>query len=188
MPIFFVVLTFFSWKMWKKFLLLISVFFEGCPIKGVIGHIFSGICIWGTADERRQTQMPACRGLIRVHPRFVKAVFPRKNPGKLLPGYLFWHSGFYPPEILFSPHWFPHANYELWHMSRWGMNKIARMPNLLGKEMATCVQDKKSDWGETRLFLAVGEPAHLGKKPGFSPVHNFLSCTQTSFAEYFSWL
>jgi len=32
--------------------------------------------------------MPVCRGLISVHPRFVKAVFPRENPGKLLAGYL----------------------------------------------------------------------------------------------------
>ena len=36
---------------------------------------------------------------------------------------------------------------------------------------------------ETRLFLAVVEPAHLGKKPGFSPVHNFLSCTQKKISE-----
>ncbi len=37
------------------------------------------------ADKRRQ---PVCSGLIRVHPRSVKAVFPGKNPGKLLAGYL----------------------------------------------------------------------------------------------------
>jgi len=37
------------------------------------------------ADERGR---PVCRGLIRVHPWFVKAVFPEKNPGKLLAGHL----------------------------------------------------------------------------------------------------
>ncbi len=30
---------------------------------------------------------------------------------------------------------------------------------------------------ETRLFLAVEESARSGKKPGFSPIPEFLSCT-----------
>ncbi|RLC13214.1 MAG: hypothetical protein DRI57_16660 [Deltaproteobacteria bacterium] len=37
-----------------------------------------------TGKRRR----PVCSGLIRVHQRFVKAIFPGKNPGKLLAGYL----------------------------------------------------------------------------------------------------
>ncbi|RLC09194.1 MAG: hypothetical protein DRI57_22605 [Deltaproteobacteria bacterium] len=37
------------------------------------------------ADERGR---PDSSAFIRVHPRFVKAVFPGKNHGKLLAGYL----------------------------------------------------------------------------------------------------
>ena len=56
-----------------------------CKIHLVPGHIFSGICIRGTADERRQTQMSVCRGLIRVHPcssAVCESCFPGKKSRK----------------------------------------------------------------------------------------------------------
>ncbi len=40
------------------------------------------------ADKRRCLSAADSSAFIRVHPRSVKAVFPRKNPGKLLAGYL----------------------------------------------------------------------------------------------------
>ncbi len=40
------------------------------------------------ADKRRCLSAADSSAFIRVHPRFVKAVFPGKNPGKLLAGYL----------------------------------------------------------------------------------------------------
>ncbi len=57
-----------------------------CPVNSRNKNKYLAICfkVFAYCDP----QMNADGGFICVHPRFVKAVFPEKNPGKLLARYL----------------------------------------------------------------------------------------------------